>query len=85
MQATWEEVTQLGIVSEQVCGIFDGTNYCERAESLSASSTTVQLVGFRSCLVAGGGATVGNRVPNHVVKVGWTSMDDSCGRRWSHP
>ena len=40
--------SDVGIVSEQVHGGFDGTNYSERVESLDAFGTCVRVVDFGS-------------------------------------
>ena len=50
----------VGITSKQVRSGFNGTNYDEQVESLGVFGDVVQLVGFRSWLVEGGRATVGD-------------------------
>ena len=74
----------IGIMSEQVHRGSDGTNYCERAKSLSASSV-VRLVGFRSRLLEGGQHMLEIEPPSGSIHVGRFGMDDSGGRRGSRP
>ena len=65
----------VGITSEQVCVVFNDTNYGEQAESLGGSGIVVRLVGFWRWLVKGGEHLLEIEPPSDTIHVGRVGLD----------